>query len=170
MRVGVSQGSTSQGVLTRELKQASVVAVPSLKAAGEMLGQGKLDAFATNKAILFEMGDGLPGAKVLAGRWGLEHFAFGIPKGREQAMPYLARFVDAADAGWRRYPRGRPSRVARHGGGSDLALDRGKDVVGNVDSLALASSRVVVVARVETPAPAPAPGSPSPPGRRFPPA
>ena len=94
--MGVSQGSTSQGVLTRELKQASVVPVPSIKAASEMLAQGKLDAFATNKAILFEMADGLPGAKVLPGRWGLEHFALGIPKGRDPVVPYLARFADAA--------------------------------------------------------------------------
>ena len=36
MRIGVSQGSTSQGVLTREFKQASVVPAPSLKVAGEM--------------------------------------------------------------------------------------------------------------------------------------
>ena len=96
VRVGVSQGSTSEGVLKRDLKQASVVPVASLAAGREMLAQGKLDAYATNKAILFEMGDGLPGAKVLGGRWGLEHFAVGIPKGREQGLPYLARFVDAA--------------------------------------------------------------------------
>lgn len=96
IRVGVSTGSTSETVLKRELKQASVVPVASLKAGGEMLAQGKLDAYATNKAILFEMSDGLPGSKVLAGRWGLEHFAVGIPKGREQALPYLARFVDSA--------------------------------------------------------------------------
>ena len=96
VRVGVSTGSTSESVLKRDLKQASVVPVASLKAGGEMLAQGKLEAYATNKAILFEMGDGLPGSKVLSGRWGLEHFAIGMPKGREQALPYLGRFVDAA--------------------------------------------------------------------------
>lgn len=95
-KVGVSQGSTSQGVLTRELKQAAVVPAPSLKAAGEMLAAGELHAFATNKAILFEMADGLAGARVLAGRWGLEHFALGIPKGRHAAQPYVNEFVAAA--------------------------------------------------------------------------
>lgn len=96
VRVGVSQGSTSQSVLSRELKQAAVVPVPSIRAAGEMLSQGKLEAFATNKAILFEMGDGLRGAKVLDGRWGLEHFALGIPKGRGQGLPFLEQFAAAA--------------------------------------------------------------------------
>jgi polar amino acid transport system substrate-binding protein len=96
IRVGVSQGSTSQGVLSRELKQAEVVPVGSIKAAGDMMSGGALHAFATNKAILFEMGDGLPGSKVLQGRWGLEHFALGVPKGRNAAVPYLEQFVAVA--------------------------------------------------------------------------
>ena len=36
-RVGVSEGSTSQGVLTRDLREATVVPVPSLEAAGDWL-------------------------------------------------------------------------------------------------------------------------------------
>ncbi|MGZ5033337.1 MAG: transporter substrate-binding domain-containing protein [Usitatibacter sp.] len=96
VRVGVSEGSTSQDVLTRELKHATVVPVASLKACVDALAQGKLDAFATNKAILFEMSDKLPGSRVLDGRWGLEHFSLGIPKGREQAMPYLGQLAEAA--------------------------------------------------------------------------
>ena len=96
VRVGVSEGSTSLGVLSRDLRQASVVAMPSFKAALEMLSSGRLDAFATNKAVLFELSDELRGSRVLEGRWGLEHIAFGIPKGREGAMAYLRRFVDDA--------------------------------------------------------------------------
>ena len=96
IRVGVSQGSTSQGVLGRELKQAEVVPVASLKAGADMLAGGALHAFATNKAILFEMADGLVGAQVLQGRWGLEHFALGIPKGRNAAVAYLEQYVAAA--------------------------------------------------------------------------
>jgi len=96
IRVGVSQGSTSQGVLGRDLKQAEVVPVASLKAGADMLAGGALHAYATNKAILFEMADGLQGARVLDGRWGLEHFALGIPKGRSAAVPYLEQFVASA--------------------------------------------------------------------------
>ena len=54
-----------------------------------MLSAGKLDAYATNKASLFEMSEKLPGSKVLGGRWGFEHFAVASPKGRDQAMPFL---------------------------------------------------------------------------------
>jgi polar amino acid transport system substrate-binding protein len=93
VRVGVSQGSTSQGVLTRELKAAQLVAAPSVVAAGAMLGRGELDAFATNKGILFEMADKLPGARVLDGRWGLEQLAIGVPKGREAGAAWLKAFA-----------------------------------------------------------------------------
>jgi polar amino acid transport system substrate-binding protein len=98
VRVGVSEGSTSEATLSRQFRNASVVRTPSLKAATEMLASGKLEAFATNKATLFEMSDELPGSRVLAGRWGLESFAIGIPKGRAAAMPQVTRFVREAKA------------------------------------------------------------------------
>jgi len=93
-RIGVSQGSTSERILGRDLRAASVVPTPSIAGAVEMLGNGRLEAFATNKAVLFEMSDQLPGARVLAERWGTESFAAGIPKGRSSAMPTLQRSLD----------------------------------------------------------------------------
>ncbi len=69
------------------------------KRAVEMLGCGELDLFATNKPTLFEMSDQMPGARVLDGRWGVEHIAVAIPKGREAALEYLRRFVEEAQAG-----------------------------------------------------------------------
>ena len=96
MRIGVAQGSTSQGTLSREYKQAKVVPVPSLQVAANMLKQGQLDAFATNKAILYEMWDGLLGFRILDDRWGLEHLAVAVPKGREAGLPYLNQFAQQA--------------------------------------------------------------------------
>lgn len=96
IRVGVSQGSTSLATLTREFKHAALVPAATLKSAGEMLSQRKIDAFATNKAILFEMSDELPNARVLDGRWGLEHLAIAIPKGRDAGMGYLRAFAEQA--------------------------------------------------------------------------
>ena len=97
-RVGVSEGSTSEATLSRELRNATMVRTPSLKAAVDMLASGKLEAFATNKATLFEMAGELPGSQVLDGRWGLETFAIGIPKGREAALPLVSSFVGEAKA------------------------------------------------------------------------
>ncbi|MGZ5195875.1 MAG: transporter substrate-binding domain-containing protein [Ramlibacter sp.] len=94
VRVGVTQGSTSQGTLGRQFKQAAIVPAPSLEKAAEMLRQRGLDTFATNKGILFEMSDQVPGSRVLDGRWGLEHMAIAIPKGRDAGMPFLRQFGD----------------------------------------------------------------------------
>jgi polar amino acid transport system substrate-binding protein len=96
VRVGVAQGSTSQGTLGRELKQARVVPAPSLKAAAEMLAKGEIDCFATNKGILYQMADGLPGSRIVDGRWGLEHLAIAIPKGRDAGMPFVRAFAAEA--------------------------------------------------------------------------
>jgi polar amino acid transport system substrate-binding protein len=94
VRVGVSQGSTSQGVLTREFKNAKVVPAASLKQAQDMLRQKSIDAFATNKGILFEMSDELTGSRVLDGRWGLENLAIAIPKGRDAGRAYVNAFAE----------------------------------------------------------------------------
>ena len=92
-RIGVSQGSSTERELAGEFRHAVMVRTPTLKSAIAMLASGQLEAFATNKAVLFEMSDDLPGARVLDGHWGLEHFAIALPKGRAQAAPYLQRFV-----------------------------------------------------------------------------
>jgi len=42
------------------------------------------------------MSDELPSARVLDGRWGLEHLAIAIPKGRDAGMGYLRAFAEQA--------------------------------------------------------------------------
>jgi polar amino acid transport system substrate-binding protein len=93
MRIGVSQGSSSQGALTKAYQNAKVVGATSLAAAAGMLQRRELDAFATNKAVLFQMTDTLPGARVLEGRWGTEHLAIAVPRGRGAGAEYLRRFA-----------------------------------------------------------------------------
>ncbi len=94
LRVGVSQGSSSQGVLTQMYKQAKVVPADSLAKAKNMLATKQIDAFATNKGILFEMSDTLPGSQVLPGRWGLENLAIAIPKGRDAGREFVQSFAN----------------------------------------------------------------------------
>jgi len=96
IHVGVTAGGSSHATLSRELKHATVVPSPSVAAAIEMLAGGKVDAYATNKAILFEMSDQSPGSHVLEGRWGIEVFAIGIPKGRDAAMSAVRKFAEEA--------------------------------------------------------------------------
>lgn len=98
VRVGVAQGSSSQAALTQRLQQSTVVATPTLQAAAALLQRGEIDCFATNKGILHELADGLPGAIVLPGRWGEEHLAIAVPLPREAGMSEVARFAEAVRA------------------------------------------------------------------------
>jgi polar amino acid transport system substrate-binding protein len=93
IRIGVTKGSTSERTLPAKFKQARVVPAENVRAAIEMLNDGALDVYATNKPTLFDMSDSMPGARVLAENWGLEHVAIAIPKGREAAMAGLRDFV-----------------------------------------------------------------------------
>jgi len=98
LRIGVSQGSSSQAALGARLKAAHLVPAPSLNAAANLLRTGQIDAFATNKGILFELADQVPGSRVLSGRWGLESLALAIPKGRTQAREWVQNFAREAAA------------------------------------------------------------------------
>ena len=92
-RIGVSLGSSSQTALGQRLQHAKVVTATSLEVAQQMFKQGEIDAFATNKGILFEMLEKLPGYKVLDDRWGLENLAIAVPKQREAGRAFLESFA-----------------------------------------------------------------------------
>lgn len=95
-KVGVAAGSTSQSTLSRDLKNAELVPAATNLEGAQMVAAGKIDAFATNKATLFELAEKVPGLKVLSGRWGEEHFAIGFPKGREQGAAFMKKFTEDA--------------------------------------------------------------------------
>ena len=92
--MAVTEGSSSDAVLSRDLKQAVVVRAKTLKIGTEMLIDGRADVYATNKSTLFEMADEMPGARVLAGNWGAEKHAVAIPKGREAGLPVVKTVLD----------------------------------------------------------------------------
>jgi len=93
-KVGVTTGSSSDAELSHALKSATVVRIATIKDAISQLSAHQIDAFATNKATLFEMAEKVPGAHVLEGRWGEERHAIAIPKGREAADDYLRGFTE----------------------------------------------------------------------------
>jgi polar amino acid transport system substrate-binding protein len=94
LRVGVTQGSTSQRTIPGLLPNAIVTPARNSGHAVEMLERRELDLFATNKPTLFQMSDQMPGSRVLDGRWGVEHIAIAIPRGREAALEFVRRFVE----------------------------------------------------------------------------
>jgi len=94
LRIGVTQGSTSQGTIPKLLPNATVVPAQNYKRGIEMLEHGEIDTYATNKPTLFEMSDQMPGSRVLDYRWGEEHLAVAIPRDHEAALDYIRRFVE----------------------------------------------------------------------------
>ena len=98
LRVGVTQGSTTQGTIPKILPNATLVPAQNFKRAVEMFEHGELDTYATNKPTLFEMSDQMPGSRVLDGRWGEEHLAVAIPKGHKAALEYIQHFVEDVQA------------------------------------------------------------------------
>jgi polar amino acid transport system substrate-binding protein len=94
LRIGVTQGSTSQGTIPKLLPNATVVGAENYKRGIEMLEHGEIDTYATNKPTLFEMSDQMPGSRVLEGRWGEEHLAVAIPKDHGAALEYIRHFVE----------------------------------------------------------------------------
>jgi polar amino acid transport system substrate-binding protein len=96
VRVGVQQNSSSQAQLSRSLKAATLVPVPSLQNVPQMLASQQLEAFATNKGILFDLSDRVPGARILEGGYAVENQSLAIPKGRDAGAPFLTSFLDDA--------------------------------------------------------------------------
>lgn len=96
VRVILLSGGTSDGVLSKRLKQAQIVRAKNVAEGVQLLRNGEADVLATQKATLFEMADQLPGSRVLDGDWGVENHAIGIPKGRERGLPFLREFVHDA--------------------------------------------------------------------------
>jgi polar amino acid transport system substrate-binding protein len=93
VRIGVTKGGTSERVLSAKFRNAKFLPAESVAAAINALRNGELDVYATNKAILFQMSEALPGARILEGNWGQEHMAIAVPKGREAAQELLDGFV-----------------------------------------------------------------------------
>ena len=93
IRIGVTKGGTSERVLSDKFKNATVVSAESVTRAIEMIRNGELDVYATNKAILFQMAEQLPGSRVLDDNWGQEHMAIAVPKGRDGGRAFLDAFV-----------------------------------------------------------------------------
>jgi len=97
-RIGAPQGGSVNAFLARAIKNATVIASPSVPAGEEMLKSGKVDAFAANKANLFELSDKLPGSRVLDGRIGADEVAIAVPKGRDTGMAYVRKYVEDVKA------------------------------------------------------------------------
>lgn len=92
--IGVPDGGSIIKVLEGRLKHATLVKAKGLAKGLEMIKAGEVDAFAANKANLYELSDKLPDSAVLAGRVAVDEISIVVPKGREAGLQYAQRFLD----------------------------------------------------------------------------
>lgn len=100
VRVGVQQNSQPEVFLERTLKSATTVKAPSLEGTVDLLRSGQVDAIFSIKPSLFEASNGLPGARVLDDRAGVDPHAMAMPKDRGGAgLAFAHAFIEDAKSG-----------------------------------------------------------------------
>jgi polar amino acid transport system substrate-binding protein len=90
----VSGKSAYDLYLSRELKKAQLVPATSQDTAIDLIIEGKVDVLAGVRQHLEAHLAKLPGASIFAERFMAIRQAVGMPKGRNEAMPYLRAFVE----------------------------------------------------------------------------
>jgi polar amino acid transport system substrate-binding protein len=97
VRVALVARSSSDLVLTKELKHASVVRGRDLSALIDLVMMGEAEVIAAQKTNLYDIAPRIPGSRVLEGRPGSEEQALAIPKGRDSiGLAYVREFVQDA--------------------------------------------------------------------------
>ncbi len=94
VRVAVGDRSAYDLYLTRTLKRAQLVRVPTSPEAIDIFLKDKLEAAAGVKQPLLQFAKTHPNVRVMDGRFMAIEQAMGTPKGREAGMLYLREFVE----------------------------------------------------------------------------
>lgn len=95
--VGIT-GTTTVRTAGRQLKQATVIATPSVDEAIAMLRDGRADAFALVRDALLPLAPMVPGSRILDGAFHRIPTAVAVPKGRPRALDLVTQFMRAAKA------------------------------------------------------------------------
>lgn len=95
VRIAVVERGSPEALLAPLLRNASLVRVPALGPALQLVTERKAEAIAGQKPAMFGLAARLPGSKVLEGSPARERIALAMPKGRgEPALAYAASFVE----------------------------------------------------------------------------
>ena len=98
VRVAISAKSAYDLFLSRNLKHAQIVRAPSIPASIEMFKSDKLEAAAGVRQALVTAAAGIPGSRVLDGRFMVIPQAAGVPRGRDAGARYVRAFIEEAKA------------------------------------------------------------------------
>ena len=98
VRVGGETNTTTIRSVARVLKSATIVAVPSVGEAIDMLRNGKVDAFALGRDALAPYQAEIPGSRILDGYFHRTGIAIAVPKNRPDALAQATDFLKEAKA------------------------------------------------------------------------
>jgi polar amino acid transport system substrate-binding protein len=98
IRIAVADKGQADRLLTPAIRIATLIRVPTIPDALELLRSGRADAFAANKPSLFEMSNQMTRWRVIEGRFASDLQAMAMPKGRDVGIAYARRFVEEAKA------------------------------------------------------------------------
>lgn len=100
VRVVLLEKGGADMILSKTLKNASIIRVKSQPESVALLDAGKADVYAATKTALFAVAASRPGSRMLEGRFLVEPSGMAVPKGRNPAAAaYVDEFVEAAKAG-----------------------------------------------------------------------
>jgi polar amino acid transport system substrate-binding protein len=95
VRIAVVRNHVSTLVLTRVLKQATLVYAEMTETAFDLLRTGKADVFASVRGELAKYATELPGSRVLDESYGANRFGMAVAKGQAaQRLAYMSEFID----------------------------------------------------------------------------
>lgn len=98
VRVAVGNKSAYDLYLTRTLKRAQLIRVPTSPEAIDLFLRDKLEAAAGVKQPLLQFAKTHPNVRVMDGRFMVIEQAMGTPKGRETGARYLREFIEEMKA------------------------------------------------------------------------
>lgn len=96
IRIGVPRGDAVDLVLSRILKQATLVRVDNQAAGADLLRTGQASAYAAPRPALLELSAQLPGSHVIDGAFATISFAAFVPKGDAAHLAYVSEFLEDA--------------------------------------------------------------------------
>jgi polar amino acid transport system substrate-binding protein len=98
VQIAVPRGDAVDLVLTRLLKQATLVRIDNQAADAALLRAGQISAYAAPRPVLLELSAQLPGSHVIEEAFATISFAAFVPKGHAGHLAYVSEFLEEAKA------------------------------------------------------------------------
>ena len=96
IRIGVPRGDAVDLVLSRILKQATLVRVDNQAAGADLLRTGQASAYAAPRPVLLALSARLPSSRVIEDAFTTISFAAFVPKGNAGHLAYVSEFLEEA--------------------------------------------------------------------------